>query len=516
MSTLATETRDDISVRVPEGWWQTNNAAKAEGWPEDTNSWYHLISATHSNESNYYALQISGGFFDNEHFYIRKTANDGMRPWRELWHTGNFDPNSKANLSGADFLGPVTTRGITATSSGQVNKTYASTFNPDAVVIGAGNSVSFAPEGSSILGPRDGPYDGQIMPRFFDHQRASLLVSATTALDAQAQEQAIAVTFTNNKGEVRYYAPNTYYSLGQNVRVPRNDGSKQEAVYRCIQAGTTGANSAPPGGRPWSDSDADFIRADGSVKWLWINDFAINAKVGQYIEVKNKAGGGGNAWGFCVNSSLERGFKPGFTVAQEINLFNDSGIDSDFGVDVHGLSIAMMGPNTTAAALSIGTPNDRFHAGSRWGIRISGSQTVNEAAIALDLDTRYGIAANQFDIGGGNFDEAFIFDRSTSNSSVEVSGTKRVATIIDAANSPTALSISGNKSFAGIYEHSTTPVGLKLLGSYGALAIEANGFTVNPWGDVKAKRLCLTGLPTSANGLAPGDVYVDGNTLRIA
>lgn len=91
MSSTATETRNDISVRVPEGWWQTNSASKSQGWPDNSGSWTHLLSATYNQESGqgYWAMQMAGGFFDNDHFYVRKTNTNGLAPWRELIHTGN-------------------------------------------------------------------------------------------------------------------------------------------------------------------------------------------------------------------------------------------------------------------------------------------------------------------------------------------------------------------------------------------------------------------------------------------
>ncbi|WP_207183937.1 hypothetical protein [Methylobacterium indicum] len=73
---------------MPEGFWQTSTATKAEGWPVDTNDWCHLMSVTHSNDQNYHALQLAGAYSDNENFFIRKVAGDinagyGAK-WRKL------------------------------------------------------------------------------------------------------------------------------------------------------------------------------------------------------------------------------------------------------------------------------------------------------------------------------------------------------------------------------------------------------------------------------------------------
>jgi hypothetical protein len=90
LSTFQTTDVSNIVQRVPEGFYQNNSATRALGWPEDSNSWTHLLSVTHTNPDNYYALQISGGFFDNDRFYIRKTAGAGNQPWQEIWHSGNL------------------------------------------------------------------------------------------------------------------------------------------------------------------------------------------------------------------------------------------------------------------------------------------------------------------------------------------------------------------------------------------------------------------------------------------
>ncbi|AWN51804.1 hypothetical protein DK412_09000 [Methylobacterium sp. 17Sr1-1] len=370
-----------------------------------------------------------------------------------------------------------------------LNRNWVNTFNPDTVAVGPGGTVSFCPKGSCIRGANGGPDD----PAYFDHQRASLLVSATTGIDGQAQEQALAVTFTNNKGEVRPYAPNKTFSLGDNTRVG-------DVTYRAIQGGTTGANSAPPGIRP--PVGASFVKTDGSVKWLWINDYAIHAKAGAYFEVINEPGGG-QSWGQATNVTLSPGFKPTFNVATELNFFNASGTDCEFGINCIGLSIAMQGPNVTTAGLSLGSSNTDTVA-SIWGARILGRYTAREAALAIDASSKYGIAANQFNLDGGTtYSQSFLYDNSTAMKGIEIAGTKSSAGIEDRSTAPAGVRVSGSKSFAGIYEHSATPVGLRLDGAYGLYMIQGNGFTVSPAGSVVANALTVTGLTVEASGFVP-------------
>jgi hypothetical protein len=90
VSTSQTTIVSDIVQRTDSGFYETSGATKAQGWPEDTNTWAHLISSTHVEQDNYFSLQLAGGLFDNENFYVRKTANNGNHPWHKLWHDGNL------------------------------------------------------------------------------------------------------------------------------------------------------------------------------------------------------------------------------------------------------------------------------------------------------------------------------------------------------------------------------------------------------------------------------------------
>jgi len=75
------------------------------------NSWQHLIESRHTNDSNNYAMQIAGSFFDQE-FYVRKTNNSATTAWSKLWHSGNITPvtgtgttNYLPKFTGASTIG---------------------------------------------------------------------------------------------------------------------------------------------------------------------------------------------------------------------------------------------------------------------------------------------------------------------------------------------------------------------------------------------------------------------------
>lgn len=51
-----------------------------------------------------------------DNFAVRNYGTSGFSPWRTLWHNGNFDPATKADLTGATFTGNVTAANVYAGS----------------------------------------------------------------------------------------------------------------------------------------------------------------------------------------------------------------------------------------------------------------------------------------------------------------------------------------------------------------------------------------------------------------
>jgi hypothetical protein len=79
----SSSTGNDITTRLNSGFWETSSATTTEGWPTTTNTWYHLISSTHSNPSNYYALQLAAPFYTQK-LYFRATNGSGSTAWSEV------------------------------------------------------------------------------------------------------------------------------------------------------------------------------------------------------------------------------------------------------------------------------------------------------------------------------------------------------------------------------------------------------------------------------------------------
>ncbi len=79
-----TETKDNAGqMSGRSGFYETSNPNPATSWYPGAGSWQHLIEARHSNTGNNFALQIAGGFFD-QNLWFRKTANDPSAGWSKF------------------------------------------------------------------------------------------------------------------------------------------------------------------------------------------------------------------------------------------------------------------------------------------------------------------------------------------------------------------------------------------------------------------------------------------------
>lgn len=399
--------------------------------------------------------------------------------------------DTSSGRAGVPDLGQLDVGGkISLSTVGSVDLAFAGTHNPTAIKMAPGNRVSFCPALSCIRGPAD----GSVVPSFFDHQRASLLVSARTQLDGAAEEQTLAVTTTIGTGYARPYAASTAYAAGDNVNVGN-------ATYRAVQGGTTGANSAPPGTRP---PRVPFVARDGSVRWEWINDAAINSKVGAYFETE-VVDGAGAAWGAAFNYHIKTKPRTGqFFPGVEFDYANDSGTDCALGVtDCTAIRVGLGGSAQVTHGLQItGDGSATTGYSAVWALRINGEKVAQQASIEVDSMSAVGLGFGVSGIGTSAHSEAAIRDVSTSPRSIQVSGTKSVATIEDTATTPTFASIGGTKSLAGLREASTTPTGILLQGRYATAQISGAGWSVNPAGILTAARL-NSPLATPASSRAP-------------
>jgi hypothetical protein len=79
-----TQTRDNAGIQgnqgAQSGFYETQNPAN---YPAGANGWWHLLDIRHSNNTNNYAMQFSGSFFDQK-LFMRKTNNNGSTPWNRI------------------------------------------------------------------------------------------------------------------------------------------------------------------------------------------------------------------------------------------------------------------------------------------------------------------------------------------------------------------------------------------------------------------------------------------------
>jgi len=108
---------EDITQRISSGFYQQSHPGP--GWPVQETAWWNLLSLTHANPTNYYALQLACKF-GGHGLMFRNTANNGSAPWYTLWHSGNFDPDSRLKTTGGTLSGHLTFKAAASAPSSEV------------------------------------------------------------------------------------------------------------------------------------------------------------------------------------------------------------------------------------------------------------------------------------------------------------------------------------------------------------------------------------------------------------
>ena len=92
-----TETKDNADATGSRsGFYETSGPVN---FYPGSSSWQHLIDVRHSNGGNNYAMQIAGGFFDQDLWY-RKTNNNGGTTWLQLIGAGPRNCTAPFNAIG--------------------------------------------------------------------------------------------------------------------------------------------------------------------------------------------------------------------------------------------------------------------------------------------------------------------------------------------------------------------------------------------------------------------------------
>lgn len=329
---------------------------------------------------------------------------------------------------------------------------------PDGVYVGSGgNNLSFQ---TLVSYPMDGADS--------DNQRGSLLLVAETSDDGNSEEQTLCVLTTIRTGYSKPWTTNTAYDLGDNITFP----SPRNTVYRCIQGGVSASSGEGPTGKGQSIEDGTCI-------WRWINDAAINAKVGIYNEVVGDPGGG-SSWAQANNFDMKAGFIAPFAVNTELDLTNNTGVDSDFSgqTNKYNLYVATQGANTSTASVLVASANTDKEA-AFWGLQFVGPKLASRTIISFDASAPVGIGFGPS--AGGvvtpEFSQAAYKDASVAPSAIILEGMNSSAALTITADTPSAIAVSGEKSLASFNDFSTSPVGFRAAGTYSGAAFSTGATT---------------------------------------
>jgi hypothetical protein len=132
--------KDNMTTRTETGFYQSDSGTLAEGWPTNSGGWHHLISCTHSNDSNYYALQLASTFYSQE-LYFRNTNGSGSTGWSTIIHSGNY----------TNYVGSVAFNDLTNKASGSGTYTTSGDFRAPIFYDSNDTSYFVNPNGTSTM-----------------------------------------------------------------------------------------------------------------------------------------------------------------------------------------------------------------------------------------------------------------------------------------------------------------------------------------------------------------------------
>jgi len=124
-NTLSRDDAGEFGANVKSGFYQTANPIN---YPSGAIGWWHLLDVRHSNVSNNYAMQFSGGFWDQE-LWFRKTSNTANQPWRKVIMEqtngnvgiGTTNPQAKLDVNGETVSNSLTSKSDSSPSINIIN-----------------------------------------------------------------------------------------------------------------------------------------------------------------------------------------------------------------------------------------------------------------------------------------------------------------------------------------------------------------------------------------------------------
>lgn len=161
LSEIGAASAEDVAARVAylaptsndDSWVDTWNALRinrqTNGTPTTMPAQYTIAWSLPSYD-NSRGLALAADYGGGNRFWMRSRrdtapADQRWKGWVELWTSANFDPANKANLSGAEFTGGVSTPWVKAKSNNFMGGPVYAVLSPD----GTGGQVLLRPNGAA-------------------------------------------------------------------------------------------------------------------------------------------------------------------------------------------------------------------------------------------------------------------------------------------------------------------------------------------------------------------------------
>ena len=377
-----TLTRDDAGLQgnagARSGFFETVSPVN---YYSGANSWQHLIESRHTNDSNNYAMQIAGSFFDQE-FYVRKTNNSATTAWSRVWHSGNITPvtgtgttNYLPKFTGTSTIGNsiINESGTEINVAGNVsvrgdwNTTYPVYQMIDTRVGGAGwniengrtlGNLSFYRGGTLMTLDASGNLGLGVTPSAWNLYKAIQVQNASISNFDNSDNSIVGsnVFYGGSPNDFRYISTgtSTVYRLNNSVHswFTAPLGTAGDAIS-FTQAMTLGSNSGLSIGTP-SAAPAQGLLVQGNVGINNVSPAERLAVGGAIMSTGGITGHGANRTTLSQEGGSGAFWQSYGANTSNVGTFSLRQASSDFSITRTPLSIDSTGAATFSSSVTIG------------------------------------------------------------------------------------------------------------------------------------------------------------------
>jgi hypothetical protein len=250
----------------------------AEGWPRNDSGWMHMLATTHSNDANYFSMQIASDFYSND-IYYRSVNNNGATGWsRFALYNNAFSGELRATIfrdndNTAFLIDPAGTSVINTANTSRINLASSN----GVAAVGDGSGWTFTGSGYVYLAQGGPTYtQTRLVARdgIGNDTAAGLTLHGGTSGFTQINGNARSPSFTDSDDTSRYLDPNGTSQLVGTTIITRSGNSNDtfgglEMRENNLQGVGTGAASEAPGinfhwaaraaARIYMDSGGNFV-----------------------------------------------------------------------------------------------------------------------------------------------------------------------------------------------------------------------------------------------------------------